>query len=85
MAFCRFGLDFSFYFRLFVMILRTSLGLFPIFFSSKILACPNCAGSLDDPTTLSTAYILMGFIILTYIPLFLIYRVIYKHRKKPIV
>ena len=64
------------------MILKTGLGLFFLFSFSKILACPNCAGSLDDPKALSTAYILMGFIILTYIPLFFIYRVIYKHRKK---
>ncbi len=62
------------------MTLKIGLCLLLIFPFSKILACPNCAGSLDDPKTLSTAYILMGFILFTYIPLFLIYRVIYKHR-----
>ena len=64
------------------MILKTGLCLFLIFSFSKISACPNCAGSLDDPKTLSTAYILMGFIMFTYIPLFFIYRIIYKYRKK---
>ena len=43
-----------------------------------IPACPMCAGGSD--TSESTVYILMGFIALTYIPMFIIYKTIIKNR-----
>ncbi len=63
------------------MILKKSISLFLIFSFSKVLACPSCAGSLNNSETIFTVYILMGFILFTYIPFFLIYRIVYKNRK----
>jgi hypothetical protein len=53
---------------------------FLITFSSAVLACPGCAGSMDDPLAGNVVYILGVFILLTYIPFYLIYRTIIKHR-----
>jgi hypothetical protein len=47
---------------------------------SLILACPGCAGSMDNPKDKYTAYVLMGFIALTYIPFYIIYSTIIKNR-----
>jgi hypothetical protein len=44
------------------------------------LACPSCAGSMNNPKEKYIVYILGGFILLTYIPFYLIYRTIIKHR-----
>lgn len=44
------------------------------------LACPSCMGSMDDPKSGNLVYILGGFIILTYIPFYLIYKTIIKNR-----
>lgn len=46
-----------------------------------VLACPNCAGS-DNAQDKYTVYILAGFIILTYIPFYLLYKTAFKHKKK---
>jgi len=43
-------------------------------------ACPMCAGSKSNPGSEYLVYILMGFIVLTYIPFFFIYRTIIKNR-----
>lgn len=53
-----------------------------ILFSFDVLACPGCAGSMDNPADTNLVYILMGFIGITYIPFYIIYKTIYKHRKK---
>ncbi|MCO4792968.1 MAG: hypothetical protein KC493_04610 [Bacteriovoracaceae bacterium] len=45
------------------------------------LACPGCAGSMGNRKDSYTVYILMTFIALTYIPFFIIYKTIIKHRK----
>jgi hypothetical protein len=44
------------------------------------MACPGCAGSMDDPYKGNIVYILGGFILLTYIPFYLIYRTIIKNK-----
>jgi hypothetical protein len=48
--------------------------------SQVIYACPTCVGSGNNPKAGYITYILSGFIVLTYIPFFLIYRTIIKHR-----
>ena len=45
------------------------------------LACPGCAGSMENPKEAYTVFILAGFIALTALPFWLIYSTIYKHRK----
>jgi hypothetical protein len=47
---------------------------------SPVLACPACAGSLSNPRDNVIVYILMAFIGLTYIPFFILYRMVIKHR-----
>lgn len=54
--------------------------LFIFLFSEALLACPTCIGSGNNPKAANIVYILGGFIVLTYIPFFLIYRTIIKHR-----
>jgi len=44
-------------------------------------ACPGCAGSMGSKRDSYTVYILMVFIALIYIPFFIIYRTVIKHRK----
>ncbi len=44
------------------------------------MACPSCMGSMDDPKSGNLVYILSGFILLTYIPFYLIYKTIIKNR-----
>ncbi|MBT7608600.1 MAG: hypothetical protein HN576_02515 [Bacteriovoracaceae bacterium] len=55
--------------------------LFSIFFTNSAWACPGCAGSMDNSKYQYTAYILMVFIGLVYLPFFIIYKTIWKHRK----
>jgi hypothetical protein len=43
-------------------------------------ACPGCAGSMNNPKDKYLVYILTAFIALCYIPFFIIYRTIIKHR-----
>ncbi len=61
--------------------LKKSLALLLALLSSTVLACPGCAGSIENPKTKYVVYILMTFIALTYIPFFIIYRMIYKNRE----
>ncbi|EQC47069.1 hypothetical protein M899_0210 [Bacteriovorax sp. BSW11_IV] len=44
------------------------------------MACPACAGSLQNPKDKFLVYSLMIFIALIYIPFYLLYRTIYKNR-----
>lgn len=46
----------------------------------QALACPGCAGSMDNPRDLTYIYVLAGFIALIYIPFFIIFRVIKKNK-----
>lgn len=50
----------------------------------QALACPMCAGSKNNPEDQYLVYILMGFIALTYIPFFIIYKTIIKNRNPSI-
>ena len=45
-----------------------------------LMACPSCMGSMNDPKSGNLVYILGGFIILTYIPFYMIYKTIIKNR-----
>lgn len=49
--------------------------------SSTVWACPNCAGS---PSSFDkyTVYILAGFIVLTYIPFYIIFKMANKNKDK---
>ena len=49
-------------------------------FAQDVLACPGCAGSMDNPKDNMLVWILTGFIILTYIPFYILYRTIIKNR-----
>ena len=62
-----------------MMKLVLSLVLFLIY-SGDVIACPACAGSMDNPGDQNVVYILMIFIGLTYIPFYLLYKTIWKHR-----
>lgn len=48
--------------------------------SSKIMACPGCAGSMENSKQANLVPILITFIALTYVPLYMIYKAIIKHR-----
>lgn len=48
--------------------------------NSSVLACPGCVGSMDDPKMGNIVPILAGFIVLTYIPFYLIYKTIIKNK-----
>lgn len=50
-----------------------------IFTMGQAFACPMCAGS-NNGNDQYLVYILMGFILLTYIPFYFIYRTIIKNR-----
>ena len=47
---------------------------------SEAMACPGCAGSMDNPKDSMLVWILCGFIVLTYVPFYIIYRTIIKNR-----
>jgi len=49
-------------------------------FSEFAIACPGCAGSMDNPREKYIPYVLMIFIVLTYIPLSYIFRLIIKNK-----
>jgi hypothetical protein len=51
-----------------------------LFFVSDLLACPYCAGSTQSGKDSNTTLILALFILAIYIPYYLIYRMIKKHR-----
>lgn len=43
-------------------------------------ACPSCIGSMEDTKYGNIVYILGGFILLTYIPFYLIYKTVIKNK-----
>ena len=50
------------------------------FLSLSTYACPGCAGSMEDPKNNYIVAALCIFVLLTYIPFYLIYRTIIKNR-----
>lgn len=44
------------------------------------LACPGCAGSMNNPKDGMLVWILCAFIVLIYIPFYILYRTIIKNR-----
>lgn len=61
-------------------IIKMISALLMLIMTEAILACPSCMGSMDDPKSGNLVYILGGFIILTYIPFYLIYKTIIKNK-----
>lgn len=57
-----------------------SLVLISFFLVSDLLACPYCAGNSQSGRDSNTTLILALFILAIYIPFFIIYRMIKKHR-----
>jgi hypothetical protein len=51
-----------------------------LIFAQNLLACPYCAGSTQGGKDSNTTLILSLFILAIYIPFFIIYRLIKKHR-----
>lgn len=51
-----------------------------LFAMGEAFACPMCAGAKGNEGSQYLVYILMGFIALTYIPFYFIYRTIIKNR-----
>lgn len=60
--------------------IRVLVFTFSLFFVSDLLACPYCAGSTQGGKDSNTSLILALFILAIYIPYYLIYRMIKKHR-----
>ncbi len=54
--------------------------LLSIIFTSLVSACPGCAGSMNNPKDSMLVWILCGFIVLIYIPFYILYRTIIKNR-----
>ena len=48
--------------------------------SNKIMACPGCVGSMENSKQSNLVPILCIFVVLTYVPFYLIYKTIIKHR-----
>lgn len=60
--------------------MKTIIAILFLVVSELALACPSCMGSIDDPKSGNLVYILSGFILLTYIPFYLIYKTIIKNK-----
>lgn len=58
--------------------------IFSMLLMGQAFACPMCAASKTSAADQYLVYILMGFIALTYIPFFIIYRTIIKNRNPSI-
>lgn len=54
--------------------------LLSVFFSETLLACPYCAGNGQKGSDSNTTLVLALFILAIYIPYYLIFRMIKKHR-----
>lgn len=54
---------------------------FLMIFPTLAIACPGCVGSDGGMKDLYVVYVIMGFILLVYIPFFLLYRMIIKNNK----
>jgi hypothetical protein len=60
--------------------MKTLITLLSLFVFNFVYACPGCAGSMDNPKDGMMVWILCGFIALTYIPFYLLYKTIIKNR-----
>lgn len=60
--------------------LLTGLFLFALLIPELAQACPYCAGSLTNPKDQYLVYILGVFVLLTYIPMYFLYRMIKKNK-----
>ncbi|EQC52667.1 hypothetical protein [Bacteriovorax sp. DB6_IX] len=60
--------------------MRVFIILIAILLVDYAFACPGCAGSMGNPKDTRLVYILAGFIVLTYIPFYILYRTIIKNR-----
>jgi len=60
--------------------MRVLIILLAILIVDYAFACPGCAGSMGNPKDTRLVYILAGFIALTYIPFYILYRTIIKNR-----
>jgi hypothetical protein len=60
--------------------IKTFVLTFSLFFVSDLLACPYCVGNSQGGKDSNTTLILALFILAIYIPYYLIYRMIKKHR-----
>jgi hypothetical protein len=60
--------------------MKTSVVLFALLMTENLLACPYCAGSTQSGKDSNTTLILSLFILAIYIPYFIIFRLIKKHR-----
>lgn len=60
--------------------MRVTVFLVSLIFVQNLLACPYCAGSDQSGKDSNTTLILGLFIIAIYIPYFIIFRMIKKHR-----
>lgn len=49
-------------------------------FPEVLIACPGCAGSMNNQADNYTVYILMGFIAAVYIPFYLLYKLFFKYK-----
>lgn len=45
-----------------------------------VLACPMCAGSTNNQSDNYTVYVLIGFILAIYVPFYILFKTVYKHR-----
>lgn len=54
--------------------------LISFFFMADLIACPYCVGSSQSGKDSNTTLILVLFILAIYIPYFILYRMIKKHR-----
>lgn len=51
-----------------------------ILVTDYVMACPGCAGSMNNPKDARLVWILCVFIVLIYIPFYILYRTIIKNR-----
>ena len=51
-----------------------------LFIQMNVWACPTCAGSGNNKADVNTVIILACFILLTYVPFYLIFRLIKKYK-----
>ena len=49
-------------------------------FLDIVYACPGCAGSTDNKADNYTVYVLIGFILIIYVPFYFLFKTIFKYR-----
>jgi hypothetical protein len=74
-------MDSCLYIYLFGLMMKMLLVFFTFIFASVLWACPNCGGSALKTENVKT-YIITIFVLLTYVPLFLIFKLAFSQGKK---